>query len=131
MLAAPSGLTRSRFSPAQIESSLSWIRSFSTPPNTIPPRRPLPMGSASTHFEAGCLYQSRFALSAALAPQGIAKRAERARILRLDILTGPYSLKKECAAKERMKRTPPAVRFITELSSEEEVVVPRLIACVL
>jgi hypothetical protein len=58
--AAPAGLFRSRFSSAQTVSSLTWMRSFATPPKIIPPRRPFPIGSASFHCVAGCLYQSRF-----------------------------------------------------------------------
>jgi hypothetical protein len=42
--------------PAHSVSSLSWMRSWSTPPNTIAPSRPLPTASASTHFAAGRRY---------------------------------------------------------------------------
>src|SRR5581483_10570650 len=52
-----SGLLRSRFSPAQTVSSLSWICSVSTLPKTMPPSRPLPIGLASIHLLAGCRYQ--------------------------------------------------------------------------
>jgi hypothetical protein len=48
---------RSRFLPFQTVSSFSWMRSFATPPKTMPPSRPLPMGSASFH-PRGCVYQS-------------------------------------------------------------------------
>src|SRR5215831_8267070 len=61
---APSGLLRSRFSPAQIVSSLSWIRSEWTPPNTIAPRRPFPIGRASFQEAAGCRNQSTSGLLA-------------------------------------------------------------------
>src|SRR5215475_12414089 len=61
---APSGLLRSRFSPAQIVSSLSWIRSVRTPPNTIAPRRPFPIGKASFQEAAGCRNQSTSGLLA-------------------------------------------------------------------
>jgi hypothetical protein len=54
----PSGLLRSRFSPAQIVSSFSWTRSTGTPPKTIAARRPLPMGKASFQFAAGCRYHN-------------------------------------------------------------------------
>src|SRR6266545_155841 len=57
--AGPAGFIRSRFSPAQTVSSLSWRCSSATPPKTIAPRRPLPIGSASFQFAAGCVYQSR------------------------------------------------------------------------
>src|SRR5260370_22754277 len=51
-----SGLLRSRFSPAQTVSSLSWICFVSTFLKTMPPRRPLPIGKASAHFVAGWRY---------------------------------------------------------------------------
>ena len=34
-------------------SSFNWMRSAATPPKTMPPNRPLPIGSASTHSFAG------------------------------------------------------------------------------
>lgn len=38
--------------------SFIWSRSFAIPPNIIAPIRPLPVGSASSHLAAGCLYHS-------------------------------------------------------------------------
>src|ERR1017187_4325645 len=58
MAAAPAGLLRSRCSPAQTVSSLSWMRSDGAPPKTMAPSRPLPIGSASFQDAAGCRYQS-------------------------------------------------------------------------
>src|ERR1019366_1727094 len=58
MAAAPAGLLRSRSSPAQTVSSLSWMRSDGAPPKTMAPSRPLPIGSASFQDAAGCRYQS-------------------------------------------------------------------------
>jgi hypothetical protein len=34
------------------------MRSCATPPKTMAPKRPFPMGSDSSHFEAGCRYHS-------------------------------------------------------------------------
>ena len=50
------------------------MRSSPTPPWIIPPSRPLPIGSASTHFVEGLSYQStRCAIIAAL-PFGRGRR---------------------------------------------------------
>ena len=35
------------------------MRSSAMPPNTIAPMRPLPIGRASVHFSAGCVYHKR------------------------------------------------------------------------
>ena len=51
-------ISRSCGAPAQRVSSLSWIRSVPVAPNTMPPRRPLPTGRASTHSAAGLEYHS-------------------------------------------------------------------------
>ena len=53
-----SGLVASHGPPAQTVSSLSWMRSRSTPPKTIAPSRPFPTGRPSTHLSAGCRNQS-------------------------------------------------------------------------
>src|SRR5690606_28820689 len=45
--------------PAYRVSSLSWIRSYLAPPQTMAPSAPLPSGSASTHWVAGRGYQRR------------------------------------------------------------------------
>jgi hypothetical protein len=47
--------------PVQYVSSLIWMRSSSVFPNTIAPSRPLPTGSAFSHFCAGWAYQSSVA----------------------------------------------------------------------
>src|ERR1039458_113665 len=44
--------------PDQSVSSFRKMRSSGTPPNTIAPNRPLPMGKPSTLFSAGLRYQS-------------------------------------------------------------------------
>src|SRR4051812_8702369 len=57
----PSALESSELTsiPVQRLISLNWIRSRSTPPNTMAPSRPLPIGSASViHDFAGRSYQS-------------------------------------------------------------------------
>ena len=56
---AAAGLTRFIFCPAQTESSLSCSRSSRTPPKTIAPSRPLPMGSASFQRAAGVRYRQQ------------------------------------------------------------------------
>src|SRR5579871_4957366 len=53
-----SGLLRSRCSPDQMVSSLSWMCSFFMVPKTIAASRPLPTGRAWVHAPAGCRYQS-------------------------------------------------------------------------
>ena len=64
------GLSASCGAPDQRESSLSWMRSVVTPPKTMAPRRPLPMGVASFQFFAGCLCQTvkSPAIAVAIAP---------------------------------------------------------------
>ena len=52
-----SGLSHSFGCPDQSDSSLSWNRSSGSPPKIIAPSRPLPMGSASTQWLAGAVYQ--------------------------------------------------------------------------
>src|ERR1039457_3361334 len=71
--AAPAGVLRSRFSPAQIVYSLSWMGSEGTPPKTIAPRRPLPMGRASVQAVAGWRYQRTSGLLGDAAAQAQAK----------------------------------------------------------
>src|ERR1035437_3460334 len=55
----PRGLFQSRGLPDQSVSSFNWTISSLTPPNTIAPNRPLPIGSACTHSAAGFLYHKR------------------------------------------------------------------------
>ena len=55
-LAAASGALRSSAFPSQTVASLSWMRSASTPPKTMAPSRPFPIGSASVHASAGVAY---------------------------------------------------------------------------
>ena len=62
-----SGLFQFVGPPDHSVSSLRASRSRSGSPNTIAPRRPLPIGSASTHVAAGFSYQRRSGVSAAAA----------------------------------------------------------------
>ncbi len=50
------GLFQFRGPPDQSVASLSWRRSFVTPPKIIAPSRPLPTGSASVQRLAGSAY---------------------------------------------------------------------------
>src|SRR4051812_17142906 len=54
------------------------MRSSPVPPKTIAPSRPEPIGSASSHFAAGCAYESF--RSAADAMDGASARISSARI---------------------------------------------------
>src|SRR6266508_1429795 len=51
-------LFQSLGAPDHSVSWLSWSRSLTTPPKSIAPKRPLPIGRASTHCSAGWRYQS-------------------------------------------------------------------------
>ena len=57
-----SGLALSRKPPDQTLSSLSWMRSSGAPPNTMPPSRPFPTGSASFQLAALCRYHKIFSI---------------------------------------------------------------------
>ena len=63
-----SGLTGSYGPPAQSVSSLSCSRSFTTPPNTMAPRRPFPTGSARTHSALAACAVGRAAVSGRYRP---------------------------------------------------------------
>jgi hypothetical protein len=66
--AGPAGFNRSRASPAHTVSSFSCNRSSVTPPKTMAPSRPFPIGGASFHAAAGCRYQSRSGVRSAARP---------------------------------------------------------------
>src|SRR6185437_8568835 len=62
--------------PVQSVSSLSCRRSRGTPPKTIAPSRPLPIGSASVHSRAAASYQSFRSVISGDRPKPLAVRQE-------------------------------------------------------
>src|SRR5690606_21250236 len=87
--AAPRGLLWSYGPPAQTVSSLSWSRSVSTLPNTMAPRRPLPIGSARSQSVPALSSYHRARSSAALTSEGGAEAGRAAAVHPVGSMAAP------------------------------------------